>query len=183
MARLAVLLLAGSFVLAAPAAAGPCAMRSLAPTVQTPARTALPGDGGVIVALTDNGFDDPPAKPPAWTFHAQGRTTAAGAVREVAPGLWVHALPASGAFDGFGDASRKGIDVGRASDPKPVLAAPRLVRVTATSYGSVRRGASPTRVVEATLAARPPAGAFALVTFVAGKPRTWIALRGSARSG
>jgi hypothetical protein len=131
-----------------PAAAGPCAVPLMVPTVFTPAGTAIPKDGGVVVLDEPGGGDlATHGAPSKWQFvHGARRMTAKISV--VAPGLAVLAGTGRELHDAH-DKPLVALGVGQEAP----LAAPE---VTAVTYRAVsgRRGTAVG--VQAVFAAPPP---------------------------
>jgi len=180
MVRLAPLLVVAA--LAAPGAAGPCAIRPLVPMVMTPSNTTIRPLGGVVVGLAQFGFDQvgEGLVQSRWKFH-EGSRYVAPTIRTIAPGLAVYEPPPGTGTMKLVEVRKDGqrvlVAVRRTIDkPSPL---PKLV-LRAARHRHDRalgpRGYDRT-TVEIDLAAPPPVGAIAVLLYAGGKtPRvaSWV---------
>ncbi|HEY5920061.1 MAG TPA: hypothetical protein VIV11_00260, partial [Kofleriaceae bacterium] len=130
-----------------------------APAILTPATATVDELGGIVAT-------NPPKN--GWEL-AQSTTAKQLELRNVAPGLVVIPLPTNGMFELRDSKHAVLASVTRGPTKVTPLPAPkpRLVRRTAPKS----RGDDST--ITAMFAAKPPAGAVALIVFAKGKPRSW----------
>ncbi|MEO8703014.1 MAG: hypothetical protein ABI867_23410 [Kofleriaceae bacterium] len=167
--RLAVFL---ALVLVPAPAVAKCARMGLAPSVLTPADSAITIGGGIVVGATDAQGDqlDPGdvAVQPTWRFAG---VATAPVIDLIAPGLAVYRLPATATKATLEDAKhgvRVRVTVG---DDKPlVLDAPKPKAIKHTA-GMGRRPF--THIVVELREAIPPGAIAIVLADAAGKPRSW----------
>jgi hypothetical protein len=122
--------LAALLLAPAAAAAEPCPAPSLMPTVFTPAGTAIPKDGGVVVLdQTGYGAPNPHGAPATWQF-VQGAHRQPAKLRTIAPGLTILA----GTGRELRDAHDKPLVTLAVGEPA-TLPAPDVVTVTYATGG------------------------------------------------
>jgi hypothetical protein len=161
--------------LASPAAAVPCRLVQLSPKVMTPATTAIPSDGGVVVAswtdpdsVVTEATDDA-AVQPTWRVR-DGKSRLKPVIEHLAPGLAVYRLPRS--TTELEDGKHAIVFTAkRTADAVERLPAPKIKSVKHEVY----KGRRSSSHVIAEVAGAPPADAIALVIADAKKqiPRSW----------
>jgi hypothetical protein len=170
--------------------AGPCAIQSLTPHPLVHAQIA-PG-GGVVVGLIRGGFHTNSATSAvdkAWRFRDVNKLVEP-AVQDIAPGLAVYTLPATGSPELAlldGDGTEIVAKVLRASKVTPVLAAPPLVSITYETHSASlgRRGIQTYTTGIADIGPDIPEGAAALIVYEVTKTgnvaRSWASTMGVVR--
>ena len=161
--------------LATPAAAVPCRVVHQSPKVMTPGTTAIPSDGGVVVASwTDpdsvviRATDDASVQP-TWRVR-DGKSLVKPVIEHLAPGLAVYRLPRS-TSELEDDKHAIVFTAKRTADAVDRLPAPKIKSVK----HEVFRGRRASAHVIAEVTGTPPADAIALVIADAKKqvPRSW----------
>ena len=157
----------------APAADAKCAMMGLEPSVITVSGATIAPDGGILVGAIDaqGGATDPgdAASQAGWRLKLSTRAVQPTLV-PLAPGLVLYKLPTDAKGADLIDDKRASVGSVVIGPKIPLLAAPKLRRITYDS-GLGRR---PFAVVSIELDGAAPAGAVAIVIADAvGKARSW----------
>lgn len=166
-----------------PALAGPCAIPPLSASPMTVEGTAIPPDGGVLVALGSGfGLWDQPSQTldsTGWQF-IDGGTKHAPVVTTLAPGLAVFRVPPGKGKLGLADAKRTLVTVDRVADAMPRLPAPAVAAIVHTRHAPASRRASERSTVIVKLRAARPATAVALILWEdkATTAASWVSITG-----
>jgi hypothetical protein len=181
--RLPALALLGISALTSPAIAGPCAQQSLTAHAMAIANTAIPPDGGVLVALIGMGGWELPSETldnTGWQF-VDGTTKTAPVVVPLAPGLAVFKPPAGTGTIKLDEPKRTVVTVKRVADALPLLPAPAVASIVHTTYVAPpgpRPGNRTSSTVTAKLTAAKPDQAVAMILWEDKTPVAWTAAAG-----